>query len=96
MVLSEFYLVALSSLQVLGESCWTNAVTIEMFIFAIFELKIDFEQSQFRRIGVAFTQFYLFELSSLHILGESCFEAPFSIDMFTFAISVQKIDLEES
>ena len=55
MVLSEFYLVALSSLQVLGESCWTNAVTIEMFIFAIFELKIDFEQSQFRRIGVAFT-----------------------------------------
>ena len=54
-VLSEFYLVALSSLQVLGESCWTNAVTIEMFIFAIFELKIDFEQSQFRRIGVAFT-----------------------------------------
>ena len=46
-----------------------------MFIFAIFVQKIDFDWSQFRRMGVTLTEFYWFKFSSLPVLEESCFPA---------------------
>ena len=47
-----------------------------MFIFANFVQKSNFERSQVQKIGVALTQFYLFVLSLLRVLEESCFKAP--------------------
>lgn len=55
---------------------WMHIFTIEMFFFAISVQKIEFEQAQFRRLDVALTEFYLFELFSYPILGESSFESP--------------------
>ena len=48
---------------------WTNIFTIEMFIFASFVQNIDFEGSQFQRVGIALAEFRLFQLSSLQALG---------------------------
>ena len=45
-----------------------------MFIFANFVEKVDFEPSQFQRMGVALAEFHLFELSLCRVLGESCFK----------------------
>ena len=47
-----------------------------MFTFANFVQKSNFERSQVQKIGVALTQFYLFVLSLLRVLEESCFKAP--------------------
>ena len=41
---------------------WANIVMIEMFIFANFVQKVNFEESHF-------------VLGSLRVLGESCFKA---------------------
>ena len=49
-------------MQVLGESCFKAA-------------KVPFERSQFQRVGVALSEFYLVVLPSLRVLGESCFKA---------------------
>lgn len=46
-----------------------------MFTFTDFVQKIDFERPQFKRMGVAFTEFYLFKMSSLLVLEENCFKA---------------------
>ena len=69
MTLSEFHLFELSSLLVLGETFlkhqnfrWTNIFIIEILICANFVQTINFERSQF-------------ELPSLQVLGENCFEA---------------------
>ena len=43
-----------------------------MFIFANFIQKINFERSQFQMVAVALPEFYLFVLSLLRVLGESC------------------------
>ena len=43
---------------------WTNVFTNEMFIFANFVQKTGFERSQFQRMNVALSEFYLLELSS--------------------------------
>ena len=53
--------------------CWTNNFTTEIFIFANFVQKVNFDQLQFQKLGVALSKFVLFELSFLRLLGESCF-----------------------
>ena len=47
-----------------------------MIIFAIFVQKMDFEQSQFRMMGMTLTEFCLFKFFLLPILGESYFKGP--------------------
>ena len=55
---------------------WTNIFIKEIFIFAFLVQKMDFEQPQFRRMGVTLTEYYLFKFASLRVLGESSFKAP--------------------
>ena len=45
-------------------------------MFINFVQKFEFERSQFQEVGMALTEFYLFELSLFQVLGESCFKAP--------------------
>ena len=53
-----------------------------MFIFTNFIQTIDFERSQFQRMGVELTEFYLFEMSSLRavIKGKSFQSSKSSIE----------------
>ena len=44
--------------------------------FANFVKKVDFEQSQFQNVGMAFSEFYLCKLPSLRVLEKCCFKAP--------------------
>ena len=65
----------------LGESCFKvpKALLDEYFYHwnvYFFELKIDFKSSQFWSVGVASTEFHLFKLSLLPVLGKTCFKAP--------------------
>ena len=55
---------------------WPNIFTIEMFIFANFVQKINFEGSQFQDVGVALSEFYLFALGLLRVSGENCLKTP--------------------
>ena len=76
-----------------------------MFSFAIFVQKLDFEQLQFRRMGVALTEFYLFKLSSLPIylhfpygkvilkLQKLRWRNIFTIEMMIFDIFIEQMDL---
>ena len=87
----------------LAESCfkhrkflWWDVFTIEKFNFAS-------EQSQFQSVGVARTEFYLFELFSFWVLKKVvlklqkfCWRNIFIIEMFIFPNFVQKIDFEPS
>ena len=59
----------------LQKARWTNIFTIEMFIFAEFVNKINFERIQSQRVGVALAKLFLFKLSSLRVLENSCFKA---------------------
>ena len=45
-------------------------------MFINFVQKVEFEQLQFQEVGMALTEFYLFELTLFRVLGESCFKAP--------------------
>ena len=54
---------------------WANIVMIEMFIFANFVQKLNFEESHFQNVGVRLPELLLFVLGSLRVLGESCFKA---------------------
>ena len=47
-----------------------------MFSFAIFVQRIDFEQLQFHKVGVALAEFESFQLILLRAFGESFFKAP--------------------
>ena len=74
-----------------------------MFIFAILVQKMDFEQSQFRRIGVVLTKLYLFSYPYCGYkekivlkVQNFCWINIFIFEMFIFAIFVQKRDFEES
>ena len=51
-------------------------LTTEIFLFVNFVKNVDFERSQLHKVNVALSEFYLFVLSSLRVLGESYFEAP--------------------
>lgn len=55
---------------------WTNIFTIEIFFFASFVPKVDFEQSQLQKVGLVLFEFYLSELTLLGVLAECCFKAP--------------------
>lgn len=67
MALSEFYLIELPLLLVLRETCFKAMriqldnyfLTVEILIFAIFAQKVNFERSQFLRMGMALSEFYL-------------------------------------
>ena len=54
---------------------WANIVMIEMFIFANFVQKVNFEELHFQNVGVRLPELLLFVLGSLRVLGESCFKA---------------------
>lgn len=80
MALSEFDLLELSLLQVLKQICfrspktyWVNIFTIEMFFFANFVQKVDFDELKFQKVGVPFSEFYLFVVPALLALGEKLF-----------------------
>ena len=67
MTIPEFYIFVLSSLRVLGENYsntpdvhWTYIFTFEIFIFGNFIQKINFEWSQFQKVGVALPVFWSF------------------------------------
>ena len=49
---------------------------MEAIIFVNFAQRVKFERLQFRKMTLAFTEVYLFKLSSLPVLGESSFKAP--------------------
>ena len=55
---------------------WTNVFTIEIFIFAIFLRQIDLEQSQFQKMGVALTEFFLIQIVFNTGIKESGCKAP--------------------
>ena len=40
-----------------------------------FQQNVDFERSQFKRMGVALTEFNLFRQRSLPVLAEGCFKS---------------------
>ena len=46
-----------------------------MFIFANFVQSVNFKLSYFKKVGAAFSEFYLFILSLLRVLGGSSFKA---------------------
>lgn len=78
--LAEFYLFLLSLLRVLRlicfkgiKFCWMNIFTIEMFFFANFVQKVDFDELKFQKVGVPFSEFYLFVVPALLALGEKLF-----------------------
>ena len=50
--------------------------TIEIFIFAIFLQQIDLEQSQFQKMGVALTEFFLIQIVFNTGIKESGCKAP--------------------
>lgn len=47
-----------------------------MFSFAIFVQRINFEQLQLHKVGVALAEFESFQLLLLRAFGESFFKAP--------------------
>ena len=53
----------------------TNIVTIDMFIFANFVQKVNFEESHLRNVGERLPELLLFVLGSLRVFGESCLKA---------------------
>ena len=79
-----------------------NIFTPEMFIFAILEQKMDFEQLHVRMFGVAPTEFDLSNF--LHSwysgkvvlkLQKLCRTNIFTTEMFIFAIFVEQINGEQ-
>ena len=65
---------------------------IEMFIFANFVQKVNFEESHFQNVGVRLPELLLFVLGSLRVLGEQKLRwtVTFTIEIFIFANFVQK------
>lgn len=47
-----------------------------MTIFANFVQKVNFQRSQFKEVGMTFSEVLSFVLGSLRALGKSCFKAP--------------------
>ena len=83
LALAELHLFQLPGLLILGESCFKapKALLEEifyhcLFIFANFVQKVNFELSQFQKMGVAAAEFHLVQLPVLPVLRESCFKAP--------------------
>lgn len=50
-----------------------NIFTIEMFFFANFVQKVDFDELKFQKVGVPLSEFYLFVVPVLLALGEKLF-----------------------
>ena len=44
-----------------------------MFFFANFVQKVDFDELKFQKVGVPFSEFYLFVVPALLALGEKLF-----------------------
>ena len=62
-----------------------------MFIFATFVQNVNFWRSQFKKVGMAFSEFYLSVLGPLQVLRERCFKAlkvPLSESFFTIEMLI--------
>ena len=102
--LSEFYLLVLSLLRVLGEICFKapkvplgEFFTTDMLVFPNFvEKKLTLSDHSFQNVDTALPEFYLLVLSLLRVLWKSLFIQKFrwtnifALEMSIFIKFVQK------
>ena len=66
----------------LGKSCFKapkvsldEYSNLKIFLFANFVRYVNFERSEFEKVGVELNEVYLFALPQLRVLRKSCFKA---------------------